>query len=155
MQFTPLQRTPQEFQQPITAVEFAALCQRAFGTAVEIIGGRELPSGKFNTTFLVTLANQQVILRLGPHPTAEVFANEYDLLRREYALQPYFGAISELAPRTLFADFSRELVVRDYVFQQFLPGELWDDIADDLTASENNRLWIELAHMNAIIQAEQ
>lgn len=153
MQFFALERGEKDFQQPVTAAQVEAMCQRAFGTAAAVVSARELPSGMFNTTFVVELPEQKVILRIGPHPAAEVFANEVNLLRREYTLQPYLGAISDIAPRTLFADFSRELLNRDYVFQQFLPGDLWDEVKDELTAEAADSLWEQLAQISKRIHA--
>ena len=50
-------------------------------------------------------------------------------------------ALGPLVPRTIMADFTRQLVDRDYMFQTFLAGERWDDVADELTAGEADTLW--------------
>jgi aminoglycoside phosphotransferase (APT) family kinase protein len=43
-------------------------------------------------------------------------------MRNEYAAVPYFAPISELLPRIHFADFTHQIIGRDYMFESLLPG---------------------------------
>ncbi len=54
------------------------------------------------------------------------------------------NVLSDKIPRNLFVDFSHELIDRDYVFQNCLEGELWDDIKNGLSDEENEELWAQL-----------
>jgi aminoglycoside phosphotransferase (APT) family kinase protein len=120
----------------VTAEQIEAMCQRAFGPTIQVISARELSGGTFNRTFLITLADQQVILRIAPPRTSDLAWNEQLLMRREQIIQPFFAVVAHLMPRTLMADFTHQLLARDYVFQSFVEGERWEDVADSFTAEE-------------------
>jgi aminoglycoside phosphotransferase (APT) family kinase protein len=109
------------FQQPLTASEIEALCRRAFGADLDVRSAVELGNGSYNTTYRVDLGHTRVILRVAPAPERQ-YRSERELLRNEYAALPYFAPIAALLPRTLAADFTHDLIGRDYVFQSELPG---------------------------------
>jgi aminoglycoside phosphotransferase (APT) family kinase protein len=60
---------------------------------------------------------------------------------REQQIQPFFAALAPLMPRTLLADFTHQLIDRDYIFQTYLAGDRWDEIADRFTSDEQLLLW--------------
>jgi aminoglycoside phosphotransferase (APT) family kinase protein len=154
MEFTPITRPADDFQQGISAEEITAVCRHYFGTQTQVISARELGSGLFNSTYLITLVNeQQVILRVSPHPQAAVFTHEQHLLRREQALEPYLRTVGHFIPHTLAADFNRQLLDRDFVFQTFLPGEIWDEVQGELTEADQTALWCQLAAIAKQIHA--
>jgi aminoglycoside phosphotransferase (APT) family kinase protein len=43
-------------------------------------------------------------------------------MRNEYATAPYLAPIADLLPRIVFADFTRQLLGRDYLVESLLPG---------------------------------
>jgi len=144
LKFFPISRDPGHFQKTLSASQIEAMCIRAFGDS-PVVSAQELDSGLFNNTFLIVLEKgDQAILRIAPDPTSRVFFNEVDLLRRENMLHPYFGAVSHLIPKIVYADFSHQLIDRDYMFQSYLAGELWDAINDDLSDVEISGLWKQL-----------
>ncbi len=154
MDFTPIARPSDDFQQGISAAELTAVCHQTFGTHTQVISARELGSGLFNSTYLVSLDDgQQAILRVSPHAQAEAFTHELHLLRREQGLEPHFGVIAHLVPRTLAADFSRQLLDRDYVIQTCLPGEIWDEVKEELSEADHIALWQQLARIAKQIHA--
>src|SRR5688500_6477669 len=106
MEFLPLKRLSQDTPLSPTADQIVSMCQRAFGSSVRIVSARELGGGTFNTTFLITLDDQQVILRIAPPPAAELMWHDHWLMRRELQIQPFFAALATLMPRTLLADFT-------------------------------------------------
>lgn len=140
MEFLPLEPSQDPPLSP-TAEQIESMCQRAFGQSVRITSARELSGGTFNTAFLVTLEDQKVILRIAPPPTAKLMWNDHWLMRREVQIQPYFAAIATFMPRTLLADFTHQLIDRDYIFQTYLSGDRWDQISDRFTPEEKLRLW--------------
>jgi aminoglycoside phosphotransferase (APT) family kinase protein len=141
MEFLPLEHRPASMPPPPTTAQIVAVCQRAFGASVCIISARELGGGTFNTTFLVTLDDQQVILRIAPSTTAHLMWNDHWLMRREVQIQPFFAALATLMPRTLLADFTHQLIDRDYIVQTYLAGDRWDHSTDRFTPEEKLRLW--------------
>lgn len=77
MEFLPLEHRPANMAPPPTVNLIVAMCQRAFGTSVTVVSARELGGGTFNTTFLITFDDQQVILRIAPAPTANLMWNDH------------------------------------------------------------------------------
>jgi aminoglycoside phosphotransferase (APT) family kinase protein len=144
MDYISISRGDDSFQRPLSGEQLKSICVSGLGWDQRVVEIREVATGMFNNTYEVTLSDRKVILRVGPAPDVRVFSNEEFLLRREQAIEPFLGCISELAPRTIHADFSHKLIDRDYVFQTFLPGELWDEIRNRLTPAQIDSLWKQL-----------
>jgi aminoglycoside phosphotransferase (APT) family kinase protein len=126
----------------LTTDQIMALCQRGFGKELRIESIQELKGGTFNTTYLITFMDKsKAILRVAPPQTANTPWDEAFLMRREHSIQPFFAPVAALMPKTLFVDFTHQLIDRDYIFQTFIEGERWDDVVDELTPAENNFLW--------------
>jgi aminoglycoside phosphotransferase (APT) family kinase protein len=148
MEYTFIEREAGSFQKPLPAERIVAMCRRAFGQVVGPQNVRELGAGMFNNTYVVEMSGgPRYILRVGPHPSSYVFSNETSLLRREYTIQPYLGAVAQVVPRTLYADFSGEIIDRDYVFQSYIEGELWDEVKEDLSEDGQVLLWRQLGEI--------
>lgn len=147
-----ISRPANAFQRPLTSYQIEQVCREAFGIGVQVKQARELGVGQFNTTYRIDLDDENaVILRVAPDTAVSVFTHEQNLLQREYNIAPYLSGVSNLVPRILFADFSHRLIDRDYVFQNFLSGEVWHEIQAELTPAENDALWQELAIITRII----
>ena len=151
MEFTPIDRPSGDHPNSVTAEQILAMCQRAFGSGIQVVSARELGGGTFNRAFLVTLPDQPVILRIAPHPSKELVWHEQGLMRREHHVQPFFAAVARLMPRTLMTDFTRQVIDCDYVFQSFIAGERWEDVAESLTAEESVPLWEEFGQITRTI----
>jgi aminoglycoside phosphotransferase (APT) family kinase protein len=54
-------------------------------------------------------------------------------------------------PRTLLADFTHQLIDRDYIFQTYLSGDRWDQISDRFTPEEKLRLWEQFGSLTKTI----
>lgn len=123
MDFRPVTRARGAFQQSVTPEEIEAICHRAFGTNIKVTSATELGTGMYNTTYRVTVAGQDraVILRIAPEPERQ-FTSERALMRNEYASLPYLAALGPLLPRVLRADFTHEVLGRDYMVQSHLDG---------------------------------
>lgn len=157
MNYTPLEREPDDHRTPLTAEEIKAMCRRGFGSDVDVESVQELAGGTFNSTFLITFANpdnaklvgadrtpksqENVVLRVAPKDKTDPFWNHPHHMRSEVQIQPYFAAIAHLMPTILRADFTRQILDRDYMFQSYLEGERWDDIEGELSNDEHDRLW--------------
>lgn len=117
MHYEPIRRAEGAFQQPLTADEVAAVCRRGFGR--EPVAAVELGGGSFNTTCRVDFGEGPVILRVAP---ARSYRIEREFMRHEHASLPFFAPVAALMPRTLFVDFTHDLIPRDYTFQTMLGG---------------------------------
>ncbi|MGH3925122.1 MAG: phosphotransferase family protein, partial [Pseudonocardiaceae bacterium] len=79
-------------------------------------------NGMYNNTYRVDIGeNRPVILRVAPEP-ARQYRIERGLMRNEHASVPFLAPIAPMIPRTLAADFTREIIGRDYLFQTMLDG---------------------------------
>ncbi|HNB53002.1 MAG TPA: aminoglycoside phosphotransferase family protein [Anaerolineales bacterium] len=126
----------------LTPEQITAMCQRGFGKDVKIKTIQEISGGTFNETYLIKFPGKaKAVLRAAPPHTSDLFWDEVALMRREHAMYPYFAAVGSLMPKILLADFTHQLVGRDYLFQTVMEGERWSDIEDDLTPEENLELW--------------
>jgi aminoglycoside phosphotransferase (APT) family kinase protein len=123
MQFRPVERVAQAFQRSLTAVEIQQICARAFGKDACVESAVELGLGMYNSTYRVTMAGQArpVILRVAPEPDRQ-FRSELGLMRTEHATLPWLAAIAPLLPRVIAADWSHDVVGRDWMIQTLLDG---------------------------------
>lgn len=123
MDFRSIERDAQAFQQSVTADEIQAICRRVFGSEARVVSAVELGAGMYNNTYRVTVAGQErpVILRVAPGPEKQ-FRSEWELMRNEYASVPYLAAIAPLMPHVIAADWSHEVIGRDWMVQSFLDG---------------------------------
>lgn len=122
MEFRPIERTPGAFQRSITEEQSVAMCRQAFGPQAQPVSVIELGYGAYNSTYRVDLGDgRPVILRVAPEPSRQSLA-ERSLMRNEHASVPYLAPIAALMPSTLAADFTHQIIGRDYLFQTLLVG---------------------------------
>jgi aminoglycoside phosphotransferase (APT) family kinase protein len=117
VRFESITRPAGAFQQPLTVEQVVAVCRRGFGR--EPVSAVELGGGSFNTTYRVDVGDGPVILRVAPVWSHRI---ERHFMRHEHASLPFFAPIAALMPRTLFVDFTHDLLPRDYTFQTMLGG---------------------------------
>jgi aminoglycoside phosphotransferase (APT) family kinase protein len=148
-------RDPHALQQPLGVDTIQALCVRAFGSHTVIQTIRELGSGSINNTYLLTLHGlPQLILRVAPPPNhPQAVMHEDLLLRQEYQMQPFFAPVASLLPQTLMADFTHQLLDRDYLFQTYIGGTPWSDLHDRLTTEQQTALYRQLGTITRQIHA--
>ncbi|MGW7086603.1 phosphotransferase family protein [Streptomyces sp. NPDC054871] len=123
MDFQPVERASEAFQQPLTAEEIGKVCRRAFGEAAMPVSAVELGTGMYNNVYRVTLADQgrPVILRVAPEDSRQ-FLSERHLMRNEFASLPWLAVVAPLMPQVLTADWSHEVIGRDWMIQSHLDG---------------------------------
>ncbi|GGQ32540.1 phosphotransferase family protein [Streptosporangium pseudovulgare] len=123
MEFQPIERCAQAFQRSVTAEEIQAICHRVFGADARAVSAVELGLGMYNTTYRVTVTGQErpVILRVAPEPERQ-FRSERRLMRNEYASLPWLTVIAPLMPQVVAADWSHEVIGRDWMVQSLLDG---------------------------------
>ncbi|MFD2415166.1 phosphotransferase family protein [Amycolatopsis pigmentata] len=122
MEFRPVARAAGAFQETVSASEILALCHRGFGQDAVVLSAIELDGGLYNNTYRIEFPDRDaVILRVAPEPGRQ-FRIERRLMRGEQTSLPFFAPIAAMMPRTLFADWTHDLIGRDYVFQTILDG---------------------------------
>ncbi|RCK68635.1 aminoglycoside phosphotransferase family protein [Desertihabitans brevis] len=120
MQLTSIKREAAAFQRPLSAGQIEAICARTLPGGT-VLRAEELGLGTFNTTYRLDLDDRSVVLRVAPSPTTAGVEHTIGL-RNEYAAAPYLAGLGDLVPSIIAADFTRELVDRDYLVQTLLPG---------------------------------
>jgi aminoglycoside phosphotransferase (APT) family kinase protein len=155
MEYSVIERPPGTFQQPVAREHIVAMCRRAFGEEIRIGSVRELDGGLCNNIYLIRINGMQpVILRVAPHPAYQI-RSEPSLMRNELACLPFLAPIAPLVPRILMADFTHQIIGRDYMFQTFMEGEQWEQIKDEFTSEEKKALWRQLGAIMKKIHSVQ
>jgi aminoglycoside phosphotransferase (APT) family kinase protein len=149
-----IERETDSHQQPIAIEQIQAMSERAFGEGKEIEEIQEIEGGEYNNTYLMTFADaHRAILRVSPAPDKPCPGRDAGLMRNEHYFQPFLAPIAPLVPKTLLADFTHQIINRDYMFQTFMEGTRWSDIAKSLTPAENRALWIQLGQIAKTIHS--
>lgn len=123
MDFSAVERQPDAFQQPVNLAQVEGLLARNLGREVSVAGVVEIGTGTYNNTFRVEFVNRDpVVLRVAPAPSLQ-HRSDRQAMRNEHAATPLLAAaLGPLVPRTLTVDFSHEVLGRDALIQQLLPG---------------------------------
>ncbi|RKT19821.1 aminoglycoside phosphotransferase (APT) family kinase protein [Streptomyces sp. 1114.5] len=123
MELRTVERPAGAFQQSVGAGEIQAVCARVFGLDARVVSAVELDGGMYNNTYRLTVTGQDrpVVLRVAPEP-ARQFRSERQLMRNEYASLPWLSPIASLMPKVIAADWSHELIGRDWMVQTLLDG---------------------------------
>jgi aminoglycoside phosphotransferase (APT) family kinase protein len=154
LKYTVIERAADTSQQPVSLEQICAMCERAFGQGKEIEAVQELGGGEYNNTYLITFVDaMKVILRVAPAPDGLLPGRGIGLMRNEHYFQPFFAPLAALMPKTLLADFTHQLIDRDYMFQTFMEGERWVDIGEQLSPAENTVLWQQLGQITKSIHS--
>ena len=133
-------------KQALSAEQLALICARVFGPAHVVDAVDEVPGGTINTVYrLQCRGRPPLVLRVAPpddHPA--LFRHEQQLLRREFAVQPFLAPLGRLLPDIVFVDFTQQLLARDFLVQTWIAGDVWNDVRATLPPAEQSVLWQQL-----------
>ena len=88
----------------------------------DVVTSVELGGGLYNNTYRVGIGQERpVILRVAPDAGKQARIERF-LMRNEYLSLPFFSSLSDMMPRMLFADWTHDILDRDYVWQSLLDG---------------------------------
>jgi len=122
VEFRAVERPPGAFQQPVNPAHISALLARALGEGVRGARVVELSTGTYNNTYRVELRDRDpVVLRVAPAPSRQ-HRGDHQAMRNEHAATPLLAVLGPLLPRTLAVDFTHEVLGRDALVQELLPG---------------------------------
>ena len=80
-------------------------------------------TGKFNTSYVVSDGSRELVLRIAPSPDALFVFYERDMMRQEPEIHKIILERTAVpVPRILAADITRDLVGRDFLVMERLPG---------------------------------
>jgi len=87
------------------------------------ISFQRIPTGKFNTSFFVRAGDEQFVLRIAPPGDAVFVFYERDMMRQEPDIhQIVLSRTNVPAPRIFAFDDSHQLIDRDFLIMERLPG---------------------------------
>lgn len=87
------------------------------------ISFRRIRTGKFNTSFFVDTDEEQLVLRIAPPSHAVFVFYERDMMRQEPGIHELVLSQTNVpVPRILVFDDSHELIDRDFLIMERLPG---------------------------------
>ncbi len=82
-----------------------------------------IKTGKFNTSYMVTAGEQQMVLRIAPPRDAIFVFYEREMMRQEPQLHTLLRAETDVpVPRVFAFDDTHTLIDRDYMLMERLPG---------------------------------
>ncbi|MEO6501896.1 MAG: aminoglycoside phosphotransferase family protein [Jatrophihabitantaceae bacterium] len=146
-----IDRAPDAFQQPVAPDVLLAICRRALGAAVAVRQIVELGIGTYNSTYRIDLFDgEPVILRIAPEPARQAPGTR-EAMRNEYAALPFLAPLGNLVPRTVAADFTQQLLNRDYLVQTLLPGEPASERVASFSPSALRHLYREIGSITRTI----
>jgi aminoglycoside phosphotransferase (APT) family kinase protein len=146
VEFIPVARPHDAFQRPVPADVIAAIWRRAVDPDTEPDRVVELATGTFNNTYRLERAGcDRLILRIAPRGDTE--------LRAEYAVAPALTAMAGLVADTVHADFSGELLDRDYLVQTMLPGHPADESVHAAPIAAQEHFYRELGEIARRVHA--
>lgn len=117
-----------------------SICEAHFSrpSVVRVVA---LEGGLYNTTFRLEFADgSPLVLRIAP-AERDQRPSEWHFLRNEVASIPLLAVVADLMPSTLVADFSHEVVSRDYVVQSWLLGTAGAQVEDIWNSDDLAHLW--------------
>lgn len=122
IEFRTADRPRDALQEPVSLAEIQAIVRRALGKTVEVKSAQEYALGSYNTSLRLDLTSgTAVVLRIAPR-TSRQLRSERNWLRSEYAAAAYLVGLGDLVPKVLAADFTQELIERDYLIETLVPG---------------------------------
>ncbi|MGW7362663.1 phosphotransferase family protein [Streptomyces sp. NPDC054841] len=123
MEFRPIKRAAGTFQQSASADEIQQVVRLVFGRDARVTSAVELGVGMYNNVYRVALASegQPVILRVAPEEDLQ-FRSERHLMRNEFDTLPWLTPITHLMPKVIAADWTGQVIGRDWMIQTHLDG---------------------------------
>lgn len=82
-----------------------------------------IPTGKFNTSFFVKADNEDLVLRVAPSPSSVFLFYERNMMKQEPLLHALLRTRTSVpVAKVLYFDESRDLLDRDFIILERLPG---------------------------------
>jgi len=107
----------------LSSEDVIACVRRHLNASPEPSAVRRVPTGKFNETFDVALPDRNVIVRIAPPDDVVFCFYEVRMMRQEPDIHEMLLARTDVpVPRILAADFSREIIDRDFLVMEKAPG---------------------------------
>jgi hypothetical protein len=123
----------------------AAIANRAYGPSGRVQRVQSIAGGTINDVFMLDVAGAlPAVLRIAPSEASATAGPSWMTsfgLRREQAVISRLPHMADLLPSSIYVDFSRTLIDRDWVIQVLVRGRPWSDLAGDLSQHDRNQLW--------------
>jgi len=107
MEYIPIERSDDAFQQPVEQSHLIVLCQRAFGEDIQIERAKELGGGLYNTTYLVPSLGCNQSFACKSSSTCQ-FRLEKNLMRNEYMSLPFLAPLLFFFQKSLWSIYSSD-----------------------------------------------
>lgn len=108
---------------PAQTAMVVKIIENAFGEKLSAENIERVPTGKFNRSYTVRLADRELVVRIAP-PDKTVFCfYERNMMRQEPVVHKLLREKTSLpVPEIILADFGRKVLDRDYLVLEKLPG---------------------------------
>lgn len=157
MNFVAVARRDAGLVREASHAQLLTIVRAAFGERSRLLAHRRLDGGHFNTNYLLQCAGEPpVVLRLAPERAAKVWRHERCLLQRQCSVQSTLeAAVGGVVPRLLHADFTQQLLPRDWALFEWRPGQTWESAAAAIDVSSASRLWREYGGLVRELHAQR
>lgn len=153
MNVVAIARETTDFQQPVEPRIIDAILRRALGENARIHRVVEIGTGTYNNTYRVDREGKEpVYLRIAPERSRQARTGR-DAMRNEHATTPFLSALGSLVPRTLAADFTHQLLDRDYMVQTAVPGMPVSEVYSSYSPQAKRHFHRELGHITRTLHA--
>ncbi|ERJ11012.1 aminoglycoside phosphotransferase family protein [Haloplasma contractile] len=126
----------------VTTEHIDRMVRKAFGEEIEVANIEELTEGYFNTAYLVTLNNgDKSVLKVSPSEDVTVMSYEKNLMKTEvFTLESIYSIGGIPVPKVLYYDKNKEIINSDYFFMEFVEGKPLNNVRDQLTSEQYNKI---------------
>ena len=140
---------------PVSDAELAAMVRRGFGAGTRVASRVELTDGSYNAAYQVRLEHgPELVLKVAPPPDLKLLTHEVDLMRTEVDFYQRALGAGVPVPAVAFADLSRILLGRDYVFLELLAttplSAAWDHMSTSDSAAVRHQIGAAVARLHAV-----
>ena len=132
----------------VVAADVERIVVAWLGSPAELDSAELMTGGGYNTTLALRVGGERVILRIAPAREHER-PSEVGMMRNEWAAIPFLRPVAELMPRTLLADFTHQVIDRDYLIQSFLPGARAREVIKTWRPADVTTFWHSLGEVLA------
>ena len=139
----------------LTRETLSMLVHNAFGDGTEIYEFEELTQGWYNTAYAITLSSgHRTVIKVSPPDDAAILSYEHDIMRTEVEVMRLVEPNPNIpVPHISASDLSQSLIPNNYYFMDYIQGDVWNDIAKDLTEAQNREISHQLGQLTAHINS--
>ncbi|MNW37298.1 Phosphotransferase enzyme family protein [compost metagenome] len=131
--------------------DLAKLVQRAFGGARILNSALELKDGWFNSAYVLTMEDgMKTVLKVAPHNAGGTLRYERNMMEAEVDVLRHLKNTGVIPVPEVYY-YNNSAVEPEYFIMEYLEGQPYNKIKDQLTDLEREQIEVELGRYNRLI----